>query len=146
MKYTLNSFYSPENGFSQVDIVINGKNYSGTSQLQEGDRPSKFVGCYLAEAKAWIKYYKDCREKYREKLNYTEEYLFRLSQSVSDDDLRRIIRGHNGIINEIANHINTYNAKINKLQEIIDSYRFNYDSPELGHSDRPREDLRDTEV
>jgi len=49
-------------------------------------------------------------------------------------------------MNEIVNHINTYNAKINKLQKIINSYRFNYDSPELGHSDRPREDLREIEV
>ena len=141
MKYTLNSFYSPENGFSQVDIVINGKNYSGTSQLQEGDRPSKFVGCYLAEAKAWIKYYKKKKKKYREKLNNAEEYYFNMNL---ETDLTRT--RHNSIINEITNHINTYNAKINKLQEIIDSYRFNYDSPELGHSDRPREDLRDTEV
>ena len=141
MKYTLNSFYSPESGFSQVDIVINGKNYSGTSQLQEGDRPSKFVGCYLAEAKAWIKYYKDCRKKYREKLNNAEEYYFNMNL---ETDLTRT--RHNCIIKEITNHINTYNAKINKLQEIINSYRFNYDSPELGHSDRPREDLRDTEV
>lgn len=53
---------------------------------------------------------------------------------------------HNSIIKEITNHINLYNTRINGLQEIINSYRFNYDSPELGHSDRPREDLRDTEV
>lgn len=56
----LNSNYDEKTGISNVTILTDYGNFSGTSKLHEEDREisSSFAGCQYAEMKAIIKYMK----------------------------------------------------------------------------------------
>lgn len=70
MKYNfLISNFDPDTGISFVKIATKDGKFIGHAKLTTGDRPSEFLGCQIAERRAYVKALKARRAALREQFN-----------------------------------------------------------------------------
>lgn len=121
MKYKIDCFQSKESGFTQVDLSIGGEVYSGQSQCLPEDKYSRFTGGYIAELKAWIKYYKKQLSYYKEKYKIIQNLQINFNYKVSSLSATSKIF-FNSELKEIYYHIKKFEQKIKILNKQLEMY------------------------
>lgn len=121
MKYKIDCFQSKESGFTQVDLSIGGEVYSGQSQCLPEDKYSRFTGGYIAELKAWIKYYKKQLSYYKEKYRIIQNLQINFNYKVSGLSATSKIF-FNSELKEIYYHIKKFEQKIEILNKQLEMY------------------------
>lgn len=112
MKFYFSSF-NAETGKSEVIFKHGNKTYIGTAQAAKEDMShlSKFLGCGLAERRAWIKYFIDERRKYK--------YMLKAIQHLNKD-IKYVCKEIDPKIQRRINlHLRDYSTQITILSENI---------------------------
>lgn len=121
MKYKIDCFQSKESGFTQVDLSIGGEVYSGQSQCLPEDKYSRFTGGYIAELKAWIKYYKKQLSYYKEKYkiiqNLQTNFNYKLPCLPATGEIF-----FNSELKETSYHIKKFEQKIEILNKQLEMH------------------------
>lgn len=106
----LDGFYNEETGESFVTIATKNGQFTGKAKLHEDDSniPSVFLGCTIAEIRAWIKDFKVERKK--------NNYKIAVLKELKEDLIRQKEKSPNIVFSRIDKLISKYT----KLNEIID--------------------------
>lgn len=116
----LYSNFDPQSGESIVTLVNRNGSYTGKAKLHpEDNNPSNFTGCRLAERRAYIKYLKNERRRYKITLKTILSLYKDLTNNCSDSINEKITNRFNIQINFYKKTINEINKTIEDVQNTI---------------------------
>ena len=121
-KYKIDCFQSKESGFTQVDLMIADEVYSGRSQCLEEDKYSRFTGGYIAELKAWIKYYKAQLKKYKNKKDIINNLYTNYKYKTPPYNQYPTSIFFESELNEVEYHIKRIETRIETLKNHLEIY------------------------
>lgn len=117
MKFYSSNF-NAETGKSIVIFKHDNNTYIGTAQAAEEDMShlNRFLGCNLAERRAWIKYFMDERRKYKNKLKAIQ-HLNKDIKNVCGEIDPKIQRRINLCLRDYSAQINFFSEYITSLKK-----------------------------